>query len=1041
MDGLKVTDTFYVTDSEGNVAELSVAAAEVNNSGVRSLEPLLEGFKKAVGGSNVEQAEGALNAMTHFIKECPVAEPYMASLLPIVLKAASHKAKNVQKAATITGETFAAKMSPNAVAAVLPDLFACLDVGQNWQTRVLALNIITSFSDHASHQLGYNLPEVVPALTPCIGDTKKQVKTAAVAAMTAACDVIGNRDMEHMTTDIVKAVINPGTVPEIMHNLASVAFVQSVESPALAMVVPLLLRGLRVKETATKRQSSVIIENMSKLVDEPTDAAPFLPLLMPALEKAAGTIANPEARGIADRAYAQLMRLDGLCKISKSKKSDMALVSAAIRTVAPSLAKDDFTDIAVSYVASMCCTLMDLKQTTDEEWAGVGELLALLVKNLPSDATATLKSKCAEMMVAEEAVDDDEDAEELCNCQFTLAYGTKILLHNTKMRLKRGKNYGLLGGNDSGKSTLMRAIANGSVEGFPDPSEVRTVFVEADIQGEQSHLSCVDYVMADEKIQRIGIDRAQVTEVLATVGFTDDGKAKPNHAVSTLSGGWRMKLAMARAMLQKADILLLDEPTNHLDVINVAWVKNYLNSLTNVTAIMVSHDSGLLNDCCSHILSIENLKLVNFKGNLNDFVAVNPTAKSFFELKASKLKFNFPQPGPIEGVKSKGKALMKMAHCDFTYPGNTVPTLFDISVQVSLSSRVACVGENGAGKSTMIKVLTGEVVPQTGDVWRHPNARVAYLAQHAFHHIEDHMNKTPNEYIRWRFANNGEDKESLVKVSMVVTEEEEKLQKTQFEVTWTDEESGVAKKAKKVVAELLGGRRQDKTKEYLYEVRYTVASDAPNYLPRKKLEKQGWGKAIKAIDARIAQTSGLYVRPLSSSNVEKHLADCGLAAEFATHTRMQALSGGQKVKVVLAAAMWNQPHILILDEPTNYLDRESLGALACAIDDFQGGVVIISHNNEFVSTVCPEEWVMDSGRLETKGDAGWMERQDEKISDQAVIKEVTDAAGNVSKVKGPKKKLSKRDHKALVKRIKAKINEGAELESDEDEFATENDLY
>lgn len=324
------------------------------------------------------------------------------------------------------------------------------------------------------------------------------------------------------------------------------------------------------------------------------------------------------------------------------------------------------------------------------------------------------------------------------------------------MRLKRGKKYGLLGPNDSGKTTLMRAIANGSVEGFPDPAEVRTVFVEADIQGEQSHLSCVDYVMADEKIKLFGVERATVTEVLATVGFTDDGKAKPNHSVSTLSGGWRMKLAMARAMLQKADILLLDEPTNHLDVINVAWVKNYINSLADVTAIMVSHDSGFLNDCCTHILSIENLKLNNYKGNLNDFVKKHPSAKSFFELKASKLKFKFPQPGPIEGVRSKGKALMKMSHCDFTYPVNTRPTLFDISVQVSLSSRVACVGENGAGKSTMIKVLTGEVVPQTGEVWRHPNARVAYLAQHAFHHIENHMNKTPNEYIRWRYANNGE---------------------------------------------------------------------------------------------------------------------------------------------------------------------------------------------------------------------------------------------------------------------------------------------
>lgn len=311
---------------ESQVAELSVAAAEVNKSGVRSLEPLLEGFKKAVQGSNPEQAEGALNAMTHFIKECPTSEPYIASLLPIVMKAASHKGKAVQNAAVITAETLAAKISPNATSVVLGHLYKFLEVSHGWQTRVLALNIITSFSDSAAVQLGYALPDVVPAVTPCIGDTKKQVKTAAIAAMTAACDVIGNRDMEHMTGDIVKAVVNPATVPEIMHNLAGVAFVQSVESPALAMVVPLLLRGLRTKETATKRQSAVIIENMSKLVDEPRDAAPFLPLLMPALEKAASTIANPEARGVADRAYAQLMRLDGLCKTTKSKRADGTMV-------------------------------------------------------------------------------------------------------------------------------------------------------------------------------------------------------------------------------------------------------------------------------------------------------------------------------------------------------------------------------------------------------------------------------------------------------------------------------------------------------------------------------------------------------------------------------------------------------------------------------------------------------------------------------------------------------------------------------------------
>merc|ERR1712134_65884 len=579
------------------------------------------------------------------------------------------------------------------------------------------------------------------------------------------------------------------------------------------------------------------------------------------------------------------------------------------------------------------------------------------------------------------------------------------------------------------------------VEGFPDVSQVKTVFVEADIQGEQSHLSCVEYVFIDPKIQEMNIPRDEVREVLGTVGFTDDGKAKPDHAVSTLSGGWRMKLALARAMLQNADILLLDEPTNHLDVINVAWVKTYLNSLSNVTCIMVSHDTGLLNDCCTNILKFENLKLRSFKGNLDEFVKVDPSARSFFSLKASKLKMTFPPPGPIEGVKSKGKALMKMANCTFTYPGNPKPALYDITVQVSLSSRVACIGENGAGKSTMIKLLVGEIAPQIGDVWKHPNARVAYVAQHAFHHIEDHLNKTPNEYIRWRFANQGEDKESLVKVTMQFSDEELALQKKPFEIQMMDENSGKITKTKKVVAELVGGRKTNKSKDYEYEIRYAGSTvDSGEYLPQSTLKKMGWEKAMKAVDAKIAQLSGLYVRPLSTKNVEEHLEGCGLAREFGTHYRLSALSGGQKVKVVLAAAMWSQPHIVILDEPTNYLDRDSLGALAGAIETFDGGVIIISHNNEFVSKLCPETWVMDAGHLETKGDADWMLKQDQKIDDQQQIQEMTDAAGNKIEMKQEKKKLSKKQEKQLIKRIKKKIKDGEDLDTDEEELAFEKDL-
>lgn len=384
---------------------------------------------------------------------------------------------------------------------------------------------------------------------------------------------------------------------------------------------------------------------------------------------------------------------------------------------------------------------------------------------------------------------------------------------------------------------------------------------------------------------------------------------------------------------------------------------------------------------------------------------------------------------------------MKMSKCTFTYPVNDTPTLFDISVQVSLSSRVACIGENGAGKSTMIKLLVGEIEPQIGEVWKHPNARIAYVAQHAFHHIENHLSKTPNEYIRWRFANQGEDKESLVKATMQFSEEELALQKKPFEIKIMDEASGKITKFKKVVAELVGGRKTTKSKDYEYEIRYAGSTvDSGEYLPQNTLKKMGWNKAMKAVDLKIAQRQGLYVRPLSTKNVEEHLECCGLVREFGTHYRMSALSGGQKVKVVLAAAMWSQPHIVILDEPTNYLDRESLGALAGAIAEFDGGVIIISHNNEFVSTLCPETWVMDSGHLETKGDAEWMLKQDTKISAQEQITEVTDAAGNKIDIKAQKKKLSKKEEKQLMKKIKKKIKEGAPLDSDEEEFAYDKDL-
>jgi len=169
---------------------------------------------------------------------------------------------------------------------------------------------------------------------------------------------------------------------------------------------------------------------------------------------------------------------------------------------------------------------------------------------------------------------------------------------------------------------------------------------------------------------------------------------------------------------------------------------------------------------------------------------------------------------------------------------------------------------------------------------------------------------------------------------------------------------------------------------------------------------------------------------LTAVEVEKHLGDLGLDPEFSTHSRIKGLSGGQKVKVVLAAAMWLNPHLLVLDEPTNYLDRDSLGALSEAIKEFGGGVVIISHNREFTDTVTVERWSVDAGKLAITGN-NYTQKNLEKI----VMKEEEvkiDAFGNVEKVKSTRK-LSRKEIKEKQKRRAAAKKRGEEVSDTEDE--------
>merc|ERR1712072_607885 len=171
--------------------------------------------------------------------------------------------------------------------------------------------------------------------------------------------------------------------------------------------------------------------------------------------------------------------------------------------------------------------------------------------------------------------------------------------------------------------------------------------------------------------------------------------------------------------------------------------------------------------------------------------------------------------------------------------------------------------------------------------------------------------------------------------------------------------------AKAIDPEAILDRREnkkEKIKEYQTKLMNKSVEDAI-WIPRAILEKMGMLAKVQREDEKQAMMAGLQQKALTSEGVEKHLVDFGLEVEAASHTTIHALSGGQKVKVVLAASMWLNPHILVLDEPTNYLDRDALGALVLAIEKWGGGIVVISHNAEFCDRICKEKWIMDAGHL------------------------------------------------------------------------------
>jgi ATP-binding cassette, subfamily F, member 1 len=387
--------------------------------------------------------------------------------------------------------------------------------------------------------------------------------------------------------------------------------------------------------------------------------------------------------------------------------------------------------------------------------------------------------------------------------QFSIGTAKKKLFDNTDLQISHGRKYGLIGPNGKGKTTILNHIAkrllpiNNNLdlllveqEVAASSNKVINVVLDANKKKRklEKEISILHNIIETEddfeesiitemqemqhELNLIGSekDESKVRKILYGLGFEEKDQERPT---SDFSGGWRMRIAIAKALYMEPTLLLLDEPTNHLDLNAVIWLTSYLTEWKK-SLIVVSHNQAFLNEICTDILHISNLKLDHYKGNYANFNKVliqkkkneqkewNKIEKRLNEMRKKgetknkqkefldKCGLNRPEKDYVVNINfgestDLSRPVLSINDVSFEYTeGNTI--LKNVEFGLDLYSRITIVGPNGAGKSTFINLLVGNLTPTTGTVYRNHSLKIAYYNQHFIDVLP--MDQTPIEYLQ-----------------------------------------------------------------------------------------------------------------------------------------------------------------------------------------------------------------------------------------------------------------------------------------------------